>query len=516
MGDTRTANSIKNSSATIFGKIAVNIIEFVLRTVLIKTLGIEYGGVSSLFTDVLNMLSLMELGMGSAIAFALYKPLAEHDNKKVNALMRFYKTAYNIIAAGVFLIGAGLVPFLGAIVKDVPDIKEDIRLLFMLYVAASSCSYLVTYKETLIRASQLSRIAVMIETAVQIVFMGIECIALLIFKEYLIYLVLRVASVLTRNFLISKEVQKRFPQVDFKTAEKLKTEDRQALLKDIKAMAMYKVSGVVLNGTDSIIISAFLGTSIVGIVGHYRMISNFIGNISNKVWNAVLPSVGNLAAVGNNEKQYRVFEKLTLGSFIYSAICSISLFVLMNPLVTVWLGKEYTVSFVTTIAIAINTYLVLTILPFQTFRDANGLFVQGKYRPVIMSVINIALSLALVKPWGVFGVLIATPFSRIVTQTWFDPYVVYKYVFHRSPLVYFKKFFVHTLITVACSVVITVILSQLSLSSGVLTLIVGALLCLIVPMAVYLLCFGRNDDFRNLLKALRSTAMRVIRKGKGR
>ena len=512
MSDTRTGNSIKNSGATIFGRLATLIMEFVLRTVLIKTLGIEYGGISSLFTDILQVLSLMELGLGSAIIFALYKPLAERNYPKINALMRFYKTAYNIIAAGVFILGLCCVPFLGSIVKDVPDIKEDIRLIFMLYVAASSCSYLVVYKETLIRASQQSRVAVRIEMAVQIIFMGLESLSLFIFHEYMIYLVLRIVTYLVRNLLISLEVKKRFPEVNFRGEERLSKADKNKLMKDVGAMALYKISGVVLNGTDSIIISTFLGTSLVGVMGHFRMISNCVTNLSNKVWVAVLPSVGNMAAVDDDDKQYRVFSKVNLGSFIFSAFCSIAMFNLCNPLVTVWLGADYTVSTITAFAIAFNMYLFLTILPFQTFRDANGLFVQGKYRPVIMSIINIGLSLALVRPCGMFGVLVATPISRLVTQTWFDPYVVYKYVFKKSPKPYYKEFLIHSLITLVTGALIWGILEFAHVGGGLIRLVSGMILCCTVPLIVYYLLFRKDQQFIQLVEYFKRMAKRLIKR----
>ncbi|WP_455438280.1 lipopolysaccharide biosynthesis protein [Hungatella hathewayi] len=512
MTNTRTGNSIKNSGATIFGRIATLAMEFVLRTVLIKTLGIQYGGISSLFTDILQVLSLMELGLGSAIIFALYRPLAEKNYTKINALMHFYKRAYNFIAIGVFLLGMCCIPFLKYIVSNVPDIKEDIRIIFMLYVAASSCSYLVVYKETLIRASQLSRIAVWIEMMVQIVFMTLESIALFIFHEYRIYLVLRIVTYLVRNMLISHEVKKLFPEVNFSGEEHLDHNDRQKLMKDIGAMALYKISGVVLNGTDSIIISAFLGTSIVGIMGNFRMLSNFVTSLSNKIWVAVLPSVGNMAAVVDDNKQYRVFLRVNLGSFIFASFCSVAMFNLMNPLVSVWLGAEYTVSTITTFAISFNMYLFLTILPFQTFRDANGLFVQGKYRPVIMSVINIVLSLILVRPCGMFGVLIATPISRFVTQTWFDPYIVYKNVFRRSPLPYYKEFAMHFFITLLNGALTWSLLELCHLGGGLLRLVIGVIMCAILPLLIYYILLNKNQQFNQLIGYFKCLLKQILKR----
>lgn len=503
MADTRTSNSIKNSGATIIGRIASMLMEFVLRTVLIRYLGIQYGGVSTLFTDILQVLSLVELGLGGAIIYALYKPLLEKDYKRINALMRFYRNAYNAIALVIFILGLCCVPILDRLVKDVPNIKEDIRIIFILYVAASSCSYLVIYKETLIKASQMSRVVVLIENVVKIIFMIVESILLIIFREYIIYLILRVVSPLVRNLLISREVNRRFPGIDFKCKEKMDKQDRRKLTKDIQAMALYKISGVVLNGTDSIIISSFLGTGIVGIIGQYRMISNFVSNMSNNIWVSVLPSVGNLAAINSKEKQYYVFKRLNFGSLMLSSICSVAMFVLINPLVALWVGESYIVSTATTAAIAFNLYLFLTILPFQTFRDANGLFVQGKYRPVIMSAINVGLSLLLVKPLGLFGVLFATPISRLVTQTWFDPYVVFKYVFGRSPSRYYKDFVVHSFIAILCALASWKALDSLKIQSKLLCLIVGGFLCVSIPAIAYYLLFHKNKEYMYVLDYMR-------------
>lgn len=512
MADTRTSNSIKNSGATIIGRIAAMMMEFVLRTVLIRCLGIQYGGISTLFTDILQVLSLVELGLGGAIIYALYKPLADNDYEKINALMHFYRVAYNIIALVIFVLGLCFVPFLNTIVKDVPTIKEDIRIIYILYIAATASSYLVIYKETLIKASQLSRIVVKIETTVRIVFIAIESICLYITRQYMLFLVLRVVANIVRNILISLEVKKRFPEVNFRSEKRLTKGEKQHLGNDIGAMALYKISGVALNSTDSIIVSAFLGTGIVGILGQYRMITNFIANIFNSIWSAVLPSFGNLASVEDKEKQYSVFKKVSFGSFLIACLCTVGLFVLINPVVELWVGRNYTVSIATVSAIAFNMYLVLTILPFQTFRNANGLFVQGKYRPLIMSGINIVLSLALVRPIGLFGVLLATPISRLLTQTWFDPYLVYKHVFKKKPNEYFGDFIKHSAITIFCALCARYLLNVFSFSNVLIKLIIGAIISIFIPMAVYIVLYHNNGDFKALLKAIENHMNKAIGK----
>ena len=236
--------------------------------------------------------------------------------------------------------------------------------------------------------------------------------------------------------------------------------------------------------------------------------------MTNKVWVAVLPSVGNMAVVDDDNKQYHVFTQVNLASFLFSGFCSVTMFNLMNPLVTVWLGSQYTVSTATAFAIAFNMYLFLTILPFQTFRDANGLFVQGKYRPVIMSIINISLSLALVKPCGLFGVLFATPISRLVTQTWFDPFVVYKHVFKKSPMPYYKEFIMHSIISLGSGVAIWFILEWMQIGGGLVRLMVGSVMCVVLLPLLYFFLFRKNEQFTQLIHYSKRMINRILKRNR--
>ena len=150
----RTAKTVLNTVSGILNRFCNTILSFVLRTVFIYTLGIQYTGVSSVFTDILTMLSLSELGISTAIATALYKPLHDKDNSKIRKLMKFYKNAYRYIAIFIFIVGILLLPFLKYLITDIPDIKENIYLIFIFYMMKTSISYLFVYKSTILNADQ--------------------------------------------------------------------------------------------------------------------------------------------------------------------------------------------------------------------------------------------------------------------------------------------------------------------------------------------------------------------------
>lgn len=417
------------------------VIQFALRTAFIRMLGREYGGISTLFTDILSVLSLMELGMGSAISYALYKPLAKKDSERITALMSFYKKAYTLI--GIMVLCAGLIctPLLQYIVKDVPNIKEDIRIIFIMFVLTSASSYFLVYKSILLRADQKPRIIFIVDTVIQSCESVVEIILLLMFREYFLYLILHLCATLLRNIVLSQISQKLYAGYLTGKGKKLSREETKKLFKDIYALAIYKVSGTVINSTDSIVISAFIGTIEVSIVGNYTLIINSIRTAIEQIVNAVRPSVGNLAATSTKEKQELVFRQMNFVAFWVACFCSTCFFVLLNPFVgSIWFDSTYQVSINIIVVLTINFYIAVMVYPVEVFRTANGLFIQGKYRPALMAAMNIGLDLIFVRYWGIVGVLLATTISRISTQVWFDAYLIYKYAFGKKPWLYYLEY----------------------------------------------------------------------------
>ncbi len=504
MANSRTVNVVKNTSATLLDKLMQIVIQFALRTAFIHILGNEYTGLSGLFTDVLHVLSLMEMGLDSSMIFSLYKPISQKDTRRVKQLLQFYKTAFTIIGFVVFAAGVCCVPFLPYIVKNVPNIKEDIRVIFMIYVATSACSYFLIYRAVLLRADQQSRIISKWNVIVGTVECVVEVVLLLIFRKYYAYLIVHFCAVVGRNIIISYITTRKYPQYfNGQKAEPLSKPERHILFRDLACLTMYDVSGVAINSTDSVFISAFVGTSEVAIIGNFTLIIASIRSMVNQTVNAVKPSIGNLAATSSNEKQEQVFRTLNFMTFWVACICCTCLFVLLNPFVgEIWLNSSYMLSMPIISVMVANFFIAVMVFPVEGFRTANGLFVQGWMRPLIMAVLNIILDFFWGRMWGIIGIFFATTVSRLMTQVWFDPWLVFSRVFKTSVLDYYKDYVIYALITAASCALSYYLCDFLPIGHGIIRFALSMVVCVVIPNVIVLALYHKSEEFHYLRGAI--------------
>ncbi len=502
MPKSRLMNSTINMVYSFGVKLASFLSGFVLRTVFIRVLGMEYAGVSGLFTDVLMVLSFAELGISTAMTYALYKPIAEQDKDKIQKLMHFYKWAYRFVAGSVLGLGLVFVPFIHLIITDVPDITESITLIYILYLLNTSVSYLLVYKSTMLTASQKNYEISKITIKISIIRCLIGCALLIGFKNFIVYLLMEIGVAVVQNILIGKKAEKLFPEMKEIPKEPLEKKEVKSLFKDIKALFLYKISGVVLGGTDSIIISTFVGTGVVGILANYNLIVKNIYTLILQIFTSMSASIGNLAVTSSKEKQYQVFKATLLMSFWLFGFCTVELYAGLNLFMEVWMGAGYIFSKGIMLILIIDFYLTGMMSPVSSFRTSNGLFVQGQYRPLIMAVINIVVSIGLVKCMGVAGVLLGTVFSRIVTQIWYDPYLIYKHVFGKSVFLYAKKMALYIGIIIGCSGICHYIGNQIEYTNTLIELGVKIMLNAVVFNGMCLVFFSRSEEFVYLKKSI--------------
>jgi len=542
----RTQNTVLNTAAGMIAK-GFNIITgFIMRSIFINTLGAEYAGISSLFTDLLTLLSFAELGISSAIAFSLYKPVADGDNKKISALMQFYKRAYQLVAGTVLVVGLALIPFLGTLVpaeKINPAIRDDVAkyiiLIYVLYVINSAVSYLQVYKATLLTAHQENRRVTSIQMIMSVVRVCVEaCILLslnLVIKEnrtiiYIIYLVAGIIITRTTNLIISRYVDKRYPEVDYNTKESLSREEKKRLYKDVSALMIYKVCTQINTSLDSIVISSFFGPLWVGYVSNYRLASTKVRQVILQFFNSALPSMGNLAAEKDSEYQHKTFKSLQFMAFWICCFCTTCFVVLLNPFIRLWLqNEEFVMSMWMPIIVAAVFYSNTIMNPIASVRNANGLFVQGKYRPIVMCAINIGASILLGfslgknganAEAGVLGIRSATLISHCLTMQWYDPMIVYKHVFKKPLRSYFSMFFKHLGVTAGCIAVtyglgillfgncesesVNAFAGIFANTPDIAAFVFKGLLCVIIPNAVIILLYRKTEEYQRFMKVFQT------------
>ena len=509
VNSSRTKKTVINTMFSIASQMLTIVLGFVLRTAFIKILGDQYTGVASVFTTVLTMLSLSELGFSTAVATALYRPLRERNQKLIQQLMDFYKTAYRFVALFIFVVGICLIPFLQYLIKDVPDIKENIAVIYVLYIIRTSASYLMIYKTTLLRADQKLYVIKKIEMLCEIFRYVIEVIVLFVFREYMTYLVIEIAATILQNYIVTKRAEKEYPHAFDKPEEKLPRKTIISLLKDVKGLSMYKLSSTIGNSIDTMLISGFINTSTVTLVGNYTQIRQHVQRVLMQFFSAVIPSVGNLAVERSEKAQQRVFYRLFYISFLMVNFCSVSMFVLFTPILRVWLGEKYILGQHIAFIVAFDFFLYILLQAIAAFRTANGLFVKGQYRPLITAIINVILSVILIQVYGVFGTILATVLARFLTQ-WYDPYLLYKHIFKDSFGRFYVRYWVYIALFVSSSLITKYVADKIAVPNMLLNLLLCAVVCVLIPNCWVLLWTHRTKEFAYM----KNMAVKVVQRRK--
>ena len=501
--NSRVEKTIINTAIGLIAQITNVILSFLMRTVFIYTLGIQYTGVSSVFTDILTMLSLSELGIGTAIATALYEPLKNNDEDKIQKLMKFYRRAYRIIAVTIMCIGIVLLPFLEYLITDVPEISENISIIFILYIIKTSASYLMIYKTTLLNADQKQYVIKSLETVCIIGRYIIEIICLLVFKQYMIYLIIEVVAIIIQNYIVTQRAQKEYPYAFKRTNKKLDKKEIQSLFRDIKGLSMYQISASIGNSIDNIMVSGFISTAVVGMLSNYTLIRKQLEAIIKQFFSAVIPSIGNLVAEKDIEKQYIVFNRILYFSFVLVNFCSVSLFVIFNPFIKLWLGKEYLMNIYIPFIIALDFFLYIILQAIASFRTANGLFVKGQYRPLVTTCMNIILTILFIKKMGAFGAIFATVLCRLFTQ-WYDPFILFKYVFKKPFKYFYVKYWCYIIIYLSGSLITFTVANLFYFENLFFDLLMKCLICIIIPNIWILIFTCKTKEFKYFKELLES------------
>ena len=508
----RTEATIKNFIWSLVSTVVSLLLNFVARTVLVKTLGNEYVGVNGLFSNILGFLSLAELGIGAAIGFSLYKPLAENDTKKIQAYINFYRKAYRIIAAVVCLVGLALIPFLPVIVKGGEGI-EHLTVIYLIFIFNSVSSYLITYKSTIVSADQKNYKITNINTIVNIITIFFQILVLLFLKNFIIYLLVYAVICLIRNIYVNNYYTiKHYPYLKEKNEERLTKEEKKTIFTKIRALMYHKIGEVVIYQTDSIIISSMINVTTFGFVSNYLMIINVIRNLINLFFSSIPASYGNLIATGNKDSLLKTFKRFNFIGFWASSFSCTSLYFLLTPFVKIWLGEDYTIPNEIVLILVVNFYMTVMRIAPHIVRSAAGAYEQDKFSPIIEAVINLVVSIALTYKIGLLGVYIGTFVSAFVPSIW-RPVVAYKYVLHERVMNYFKDYSVYTFITILNCSIVYLVTRYISFSNKYINLIILALLCVSIPNIIIVLLFYRTDEYKYLIELIKTLINKYVGKG---
>ena len=475
------------------------ILGIALQKIFIIKLGETLLGVNSTYSSILSVLSLAELGLGTAVNFSLYGPVARGDKETVKAYMQFYKKAYRVIALVVACVGLLLVPFLKFIIKDPVGIDSNADLInyYLIFLFNTVSSYFVAYKYSLPNAEQKNYIQSNVLTITKIATVLTQIVLLLLVPNFYLYLLAAAAIELIQKVFANAYLNRKYPLLKEKNVRKLTKEELSDIKKKTGALVCHKVGDAARLQTDSIIITGFINVTMSGYVDNYNKVINLIANFVNVIFNSVISSFGNLIVTESGEKQYEMFRVYRFfASWIYG-YASVGFFLLLTPFISWYYGDRFALPAAVVGAILIDFYFKGERVVLSNYKTAAGVFEQDKFLPLIQGAVNLVLSIVLVQRIGLLGVYIGTIVSGLIANV-IRPVIIYRACFDRKADTYFYDAFryigVSILALVICMLAGTKVLSDVSL----LRMIVMAVIVTAVYNGIFLLFFGRTFEFRYL------------------
>lgn len=472
-------------------------LKFAVRTIFIRVLTVELLGLNGLFSNILQVLSLTELGVGTALTFSMYKPMAENNTEKISALYRFYRKIYLIIVAIIVGVGICITPFLKYLINgEVPE-TINLYIIYFIFIANTALSYLSAHKKSLILAAQRQDLNSKSEI-VKTVFLNItQTLALLIFRNYYTYIVFLPLSTVLEYFVINVIALKNFPQICRNKNEFIiDCETKQEIKRNTFAILFHKIGGTLVYSTDNILISSLLGLTVLGIYSNYYLIVTGVTALISAFLNGVKGSVGNLVAKEDAENIEQTFKKM---NFIYMWIVglfSTCLGCLFQPFIKLWVGTDFIFNNSTMILLVISFYLNVSKYMIYSYKECAGLLTQDKYRPIFEVIINLVFSIVLCKFIGVNGIILGTIISTICGPLITEPYVVYKYLFRDNVRKYYLKYILNSIVF---ALIFAIIFYFCNLVKGfsVLSILLRLVICGVGFNILYLVVVCWTKDFKN-------------------
>lgn len=491
----RVQSAAKNIAFGYIGNLTTQLLGFILRTVFISYLGDTLNGINDLYTGILSVLSLAELGVGTALNYSLYGPVARKDYEKIKSYMQLYKKAYRVIGLVIAVIGLAISPFLPYLVKQPQGVSvRDLTLYYFIFLFNTVSTYFVAYKYSLAYAEQKNYIQTNTITITKMITVTLQIAVIVTTRNFYLYLLTAAAVELIQKIFISWYLNRLYPYLKDKNVKKLSKEETGEVVTKTKALVFHKVGDVARLQTDSMIISAFINVTLVGFVGNYNMILNSVANFVNIIFNSVLSSFGNLIATESKDKQYSVFKVYRFFACWIYGFSAVGFFLLLTPFIVIWQGPEKVLAAGAVACILIDYYFKGDRIVLSNFKTAAGVFEQDKYLALIQGVVNLILSIVLVQKIGLVGIYIGTIVSGLIANIT-KPFIIYKVCFEKSVKTYFMDSVKYLAVLGGILVLLTGIKQFVMPQVTVFSFVVMFIVICVVFNGIFLLLFGRTQEF---------------------
>ena len=499
----RTRNAVRN---VIFGGLLKGyqiLVPFIMRTLLIRYLGMEYLGLNSLFTSILQILNLAELGVGSALGYSMYAPIAEGKKDEICALLSLYRRYYRLIGLGIFLAGIVLLPFLPSLVKTdsiPPDV--DLYVLYLLHLGACVISYwLFAYKNSILQAFQRTDIVSKVSLFTITVQYGLQLLILVVFKNYYLYVLVMLMTQALTNIITAIVADRMYPE--YKPQGNVDKKQIKQINQRIKDLFTSKIGSVIYDSADTIVISSFLGLTVLAVYQNYFYILNAITGFITIIFSSCTAGIGNSLVVETKEKNFKDLKKFSFIICWIAGICTVCLLCLYQPFMELWVGKELMLSFYAVICFSIYFFIRQLNGLLNLYKDASGMWHEDRYRPLIAALTNLILNIILVRIIGIYGILLSTVIAVLIVGIPWLLHNLFTYVFERACLALYLKKIVGYVVVITISCVVTYYICSRIVLPTILNLVVRAIICCILPNFIYYMVYHNCDEFQQAVMLLK-------------
>lgn len=494
----RTKNAARS---TVFGwilSIYKLVVPFAMRTAMIYFMGVQYLGLNSLFTSVLSVLNLAELGVGSAMVYSMYKPIAEDDTEKICALMRLYRTYYRIIGLVIAVAGVILIPFLPKLVKGSIPSELNLYVLYLLNLTATVLTYwLFAYRNCLLMAHQRNDVSSKVSLVTITLQYGVQFLVIIFLKDYYLYVIALLITQILSNIMTALITKKMYP--DYLPQGTVSKESRKMINRRIKDLFTAKIGAVVVLSADTIVISAFLGLRMLAIYQNYFYLLTAVQGLIGIALGACMAGIGNSLIVESQKKNLDDLNKLTFIISWVSGVCTCCFLCLYQPFMKLWVGEDLMLKYGAVICFAVYFYVMEINQLLNIYKDAGGLWHEDRFRPIVVAISNLSLNLLLVNFWGIYGVLLSTVVTALFVGMPWLLHNLFTVLFEKKHLKgYLYKTLSYGLFSfIACG--ISVSICHFIPLSGVLQLIVNLLVSIIIPNTIFFFAYKNRDEFKSSL-----------------
>lgn len=437
----RTKSTIINFITDAFPQILILILGLFKSKIFIQVLGSDKLGLYQLYGQIVAYLVLIEGGIGSALLFRLYKPLKEHNNEAINSIMSASRIIFRIVGSLIFIVGFVISFFISAFIKETNFTFSFLQITFLIYLFSQAIFYFTIPYRTLFEADQkryvpnlIFQITTIVKSALEIIIVlsGLDLIAILISLSF---------CSLLANATIIFVFKKTYKNVNFKSKKDF------SMVKDIKDLFINTLGNLISNNIDILIISKLLGLNFVVIYSTYNYFVEGIKQFVDKITGATLSSVGDLL-LDTAEKAKKIFNEFNEFVFFVASVICVPMFIFINKFITIWYKGNIEVSFWLALLFTTVLFYQITRIPLKVYTLSSGKFKVVKRFVILEIIINLLLSLILVRYIGISGVLLATVISLYIADWLTKPLVIYKQIFMANPLQYYTKYLINTVFIV--------------------------------------------------------------------